>query len=56
MKFKEFITWVYQQELKGNINENAELHFLAEFGDAGYNKVKSIELDEEGNIILSAHD
>lgn len=55
MKFKEFITWAYEQDLKGNINENTELIFFADFGDAGYNPVKEIEIDEKGNIVVSAH-
>nr|DAV26851.1 MAG TPA: hypothetical protein [Caudoviricetes sp.] len=55
MKLKHFITWLYEQDLKGNINEDTELLFFADYGDAGYNKVKEAEIDEDGNIVVSAH-
>ena len=32
MKFKEFITWAYEEDLKGNISEDTELLFFADPG------------------------
>ena len=55
MKLTSFLTWVWEQDQKGNINENTELIFFADYGDAGYNEVKEIEIDESGNIIVSGH-
>lgn len=53
MKFKEFITWLYNQDIEGNLKEDAKVIFFADYGDAGYNEVKEIEIDENGNIVVS---
>ena len=56
MKFKEFITWAYEEDLKGNISEDTELLFFADYGDGGYNPVELIEFDKDKNIVVSAHE
>lgn len=55
MEFKEFITWLYEQDTKGNLKEDAKIIFFADFGDAGYNEVTEAEIDKDGNIIISGH-
>lgn len=55
MKLTSFLTWIWEQDQKENINENTELIFFADYGDAGYNEVKEIKIDENGNIVVSAH-
>lgn len=55
MNFKEFITWLYEQAIEGNLKEDTKIIFFADHEDAGYNEVKEIEIDENGNIVVSSH-
>lgn len=54
MNFKEFITWLYEQDVEGNLKEDTKVKFFSFYGDVGKCDVKYIKLDEEGNIIISA--
>lgn len=55
MNFKEFITWLYEQDLKGNLKEDAKIAFVTSIWHVGYNEVTEVEIDKDGNIIVSAH-